>query len=167
MTAPVTPLNIASPDCAEKFFAGRAARCLNLHHAGSLAELRDVLERQLDNVVPPATLDLIGHSTRDHHLMRLGATPIDMLDLAVARFFRALADTRLLPRLQIAAVRLLGCQTAVTNSGQRTIRMLAQTLRLPIYGTQKPLLKSHSNAEGFDPAFTHILSEASELTGPT
>ena len=71
-----------------------------------------------------------------------------MLDPAVARFFRALADTRLLPRLQIAAVRLLGCQTAVTNSGQRTMRMLAQTLRLPIYGTQKPLLKKPLQRRG-------------------
>jgi hypothetical protein len=38
-------LNIASPDCAEQFFAGRAARCVDLHHAGSLPELRQVLER--------------------------------------------------------------------------------------------------------------------------
>jgi hypothetical protein len=160
----VNPLNVASPDCAEAFFAGRSPRCVNLHHAGSLAELRDVLECRLDEVVSPATLDLIGHSTRDHHLLRLGATPIDMLDRAVARFFRSLADADLLPRLQISAVRLLGCETAVTDSGQRTLRMLSQTLRLPVYGTQKPLYKSHSNALGFNCVFAHILVEASALT---
>ena len=162
--APVTPLNIASPDCAEAFFSGRAARCVQLQRAGSLAELRDVLDRRLDDAVSPTTLDLIGHSTREHHLLRLGATPIDMLDPGVARFFRALAEARLLPRLQITAVRLLGCETAVTDAGQRTLRMLWHTLRLPVFGTQKPLLKSHSNAHGFDPAFAHILSEASSLT---
>ncbi len=161
MPAPTVPLNVASPDCAEAFFAGRAARCVHLHHAASLAELHDVLERRLDDAVSPATLDLIGHSTREHHLLRLGATPIDMLDPGVARFFRALAEARLLPRLQITAVRLLGCETAVTDAGQRTLRMLRQTLRLPVFGTSKPLLKSHSNAYGFDPAFAHILVESS------
>jgi hypothetical protein len=164
MAAPVMPLNVASPDCAEAFFCGRAARCVHLQHAASLAELRDVLERRVDDAVSPATLDLIGHSTRDHHLLRLGGTSIDMLDPGVARFFRALAEARLLPRLQITAVRLLGCETAVTDAGQRTLRMLWQTLRLPVFGTQKPLLKSHSNTNGFDPAFAHILIEASTLT---
>jgi hypothetical protein len=161
---PLTSLNIASPDCAEAFFSGRAARCVNLHHASSLAELRVVLERHLDGVTARRTLDLIGHSTRDHHLLRLGSTPIDMLDPAVARFFRAIAGEHILPRLQISAVRLLGCETAVTESGQRTLRMLGQTLRLPVYGTVKPLFKSHSNAAGFDPAFTRILVEASALS---
>jgi hypothetical protein len=164
MAAALRPLNVASPDCAEAFFAGRAARCVNLHHAGSLGDLGDVLERQLGDIAPATSLDLIGHSTRSHHLLRLGNTPIDMLDPAVARFFRELASARLLPRLQIAAVRLLGCETAVTDHGQRTLRMLAQTLRLPVYGTLKPLLKSHSNASGFDPAFTCILIEASALS---
>jgi hypothetical protein len=163
MPAPVTPLNIASPDCAEAFFAGRAARCVHLHRAGTLAELGEVLHSHLDHTPVPATLDLIGHSTRDHHLLRLGDTPINMLDQQVARFFRALAEEHLLVRLQIVAVRLLGCQTAVTDAGQRTLRMLSQTLRLPVFGTQVPLLKSHSNAQGFDPAFSHILIEVSDL----
>lgn len=164
MPAPVTSINVASPDCAEAFFSGRAARCENLQHAGSLAELRDILQLRLPDRTSQATLDLIGHSTRDHHLLRLGDTPIDMLDPGVARFFRGLAKDRLLPHLQIAAVRLLGCETAVTDSGQRTLRMLAQTLRVPVFGTQTPLLKSHSNADGFNPAFTHVLVEASALT---
>jgi hypothetical protein len=163
MPAALMSLNVASPDCAEEFFSGRFPRCSNLHHAASLNELRDVLERRLDEFAPPATLDLIGHSTREHHLLRLGSTPIDMLDLKVARFFRALADTGLLWRLHIAAVRLLGCETAVTDSGQRTLRMLSRTLGLPVYGTLKPIMKTHSNARGFDPAFTHILIEASAL----
>lgn len=159
----LTSLNVASPDCAEAFFAGRQPRCVDMHHASSLAELRAVLERHLDDATTPRSLDLIGHSTRDHHLLRLGSTPIDMLNPAVARFFGAIAQEGLLPRLQVGAVRLLGCETAVTEAGQRTLRMLAQTVRLPVYGTVKPLVKSHSNARGFDPAFTGILVEASAL----
>ena len=154
-------LNVASPDCAEAFFAGRAVRCRNLWHAGSLAQLRTVLEAHLDQVGSPATLDLLGHSTREHHLLRLGDTPINMLDPSVVRFFHTLARDHLLPRLQIVAVRLLGCETAMTDSGRRTLRLLAHTLRLPVFGTLKPLLKSHSDANGFNPAFTHILIEAS------
>src|SRR5438046_3355565 len=156
-------LNVASPDCAEVFFSGRAPRCVNLRRAGSLGELHDILHGRLDEIVVPATLDLIGHSTRQHHLLRLGDTPIDMLDRGVARFFHTLAEDRLLPRLRIAAVRLLGCETAATDAGQRTLRMLARTLRLPVFGARVPLLKSHSNADGFDPTFDHLLVEASDI----
>ena len=102
MPTALPSLSIASPDCAEAFFAGRVHRQVRLHRAGSLTELRAVLERRLDDPVTPATLDLIGHSTREHHLLRLGTTPIDMLQPQVAHFFRTLAETRLLVRLDIA-----------------------------------------------------------------
>ena len=91
-----TPINVASPDCAEDFFAG-AARCVILWRAASLAELREVLERCLDLPARPSTLDLIGHSTRGHRLLRLGQIPIDMLDPQVSAFFRELAKARLRP----------------------------------------------------------------------
>jgi hypothetical protein len=156
-------LNVASPDCAEGFFAGRAARCVDLNHAASLPELRRVLERHRAHVAMPVTLDLIGHSTRYHHLLRLGHTSIDMLDRDVARFFQSLTQDGVLARLDVVAVRLLGCETAVTDSGRRTLRMLAYALGLPVYGTLVPLTKSHSTAAGFDPAFAHVLVEASAL----
>lgn len=167
MPTALPSLSIASPDCAEAFFAGRVHRQVRLHRAGSLAELRAVLDRRLDDPVTPATLDLIGHSTREHHLLRLGTTPIDMLQPQVARFFRTLAETRLLARLEIVAVRLLGCETAVTDSARRTLRLLAHTLRMPVYGTVKPLLKSHSNADGFNPQFTHLLVSSTGAIWPT
>jgi hypothetical protein len=159
----VMSLNVVSPD-AETIFCGRPARPVPLHRAGSLPELRTVLERHLDGVVSPVMLDLMGHSTRDHHLLRLGDTPIDMLDRHVARFFGALADSRLLVHLDIVAVRLLGCETAVTDAGHRTMRMLSRTLRLPVYGTLKPLMKSHTDSNGFNPSFAHLLVEAMALT---
>jgi hypothetical protein len=153
-------LNVVSPD-AEQLFFGPVPRCGSMARAGSLAELRGVLENRADDPASPTTLDLLGHSTRGHHLLRLGDTPIDMLNPAVARFFRTLASSGLLPQLGIVGVRLLGCETAVTESGQRTLRMLARTLRLPVSGTRVPLLKSHSDHNGFNPAYAHLLAEAS------
>ena len=162
MTGRVATLNVISPDAVSLFF-GPVARCTDLKHAGSFAELRAVLERRPEGRGSPVTLDLIGHSTRGHHLLRLGNDPVDMLDPVVARFFRSVADLRLLPRLGVAAVRLLGCETAVSSGGRRTLRLLARTLGLPVFGTLKPLMKSHYNEHGFNPAFAQVLVEASEL----
>jgi hypothetical protein len=51
----------------------------------------------------------------------------------------------------------------VTDAGRRTLRMLARTLRLPVFGTLVPLLKNHSTADGFNPKYAHLLIEASAL----
>ncbi len=155
MTIP--SLNVASPDCAETFFAGRVPRCVTLHHASSLHDLRTVLTTA---TWPPGPvhLDLIGHSTRGHHLLRLGRTPIDMLDRRVAGFFADLAADGVLTGHDVLAVRLLGCQTAVTDTARRTLRMLSRTLGLPTYGTLVPLMKTHSDASGLSPRFAHVLA---------
>jgi len=42
----------------------------------------------------------------------------------------------------------------------------ALAVGLPVFGTRKPLLKSHSNSAGFDPAFAHLLTEASATRQP-
>ena len=162
MSGRIITLNIISPDAEEVYF-GAVGRCADLHRASSLHDLRAVLEQQLGGPTSPITLDVMGHSTRDHHLLRLGDDRIDMLDPVVARFFRSLAVDCLLPRLEVVAVRLLGCETAVSPSGKRTLRLLARTLRLPVFGTLKPLMKSHYDKLGFNPAFAHILVEASEV----
>jgi hypothetical protein len=157
----IRPFNVASPDCSEAFFAGRVTRCRSTVHAGSLGELHRVLDDRAGAHPAPApiTLDLIGHATRGHRLLRLGRTPIDMLDRAVAAFFDDLGESGLLDRLGVVSVRLLGCETGVTPSGRRTLRMLSWVLQLPVYGTTVPLLKSHSDADGFDPRFEHLLVE--------
>jgi hypothetical protein len=155
-----------SPD-TEQIYGRHAARCASAHRAGSLAELRAVLESLPGEAAAPGalrSLDLLGHSTAGHHLLRLGSTPIDMLDPVVARFFRASATADLMASLGIGTVRLLGCQTAVTDAGQRTIRMLSHALRMPVYGTLVPLYGSHGQAEGFNPAFAHVLVAASQLS---
>jgi hypothetical protein len=158
-TTRIRPFNVASPDCSEAFFAGRVTRCRGLVHAGSLGGLRRVLdERARAHPEPaPITLDLIGHATRGHRLLRLGRTPIDMLDRTVAAFFDDLGGSGLLDRLGVVSVRLLGCDTGVTPSGRRTLRMLSRALRRPVYGTVFPLLKSHCDVDGFDPRFEHLL----------
>ena len=162
MSGRVASLNVISPD-AEGLFFGAVARCADLHHANSLADLRAVLERRPEGPASPVTLDLIGHSTRDHHLLRLGDDRVDMLDPVVARFFRSVASDQLLSRRGVVAVRLLGCKTAVSPGGRRTLRLLARTLRLPVFGSVKPLMKSHYDERGFNPAFAHVLVEASEV----
>lgn len=153
------PFNVASPDCSEGFFAGRVTRCRSMVHAGSLEELRRVLDERAAQPATPITLDLIGHATRGHRLLRLGRTPIDMLDRGVAAFFDDLGESGLLERLGVVSVRLLGCETGVTPSGRRTLRMLSWMLQLPVYGTTVPLLKSHSDVDGFDRRFEHLLVE--------
>jgi hypothetical protein len=153
-----SPINILSRD-VEAFLRASALRDRWTNVVGSLHELRGLLERRAPQ--PGATLDLIGHSTRGHRLLRLGDTVIDMLDPSVERFFGALADDGLLD--DVTAVRLLGCETAVSPSGQRTIRSLAWTLGLPVYGAKKPLLRSHYHARGFDPTFGHVLVESTQL----
>lgn len=161
----IRSLNVISPDAEDLFYGPGSVRCVELHRACSLGDVRAVLERQLDHPTSPMTLDLMGHSTRDHHLLRMGDDRVDMLDPAVARFFRAVANDQLLSRLEVVTVRLLGCETAVTAGGQRTLRLLAHTLGLPVYGSIRPLLKSHYDQLGFNPAFAHVLVEGSSAVG--
>jgi hypothetical protein len=68
----------------EGLFLRAAARCAVLYGTSSLGDLRAPPEGRLGVPASPVILDLIGHSTLDHHLLRLGGTAIDMLDPAVA-----------------------------------------------------------------------------------
>lgn len=149
---------VASPDL-DPFLEHPIPRCLCRHRAESLDQLHSVLRHSSPGTTP-LTLDLLGHGTTGHRLLRLGDTPIDMLNPRVADFFATLAHSGLLPRRGIIAVRLLGCQTATTDAGRRTLRLLAHTLRLPVFGTLVPLLNGHYTAHGFNPAFTHQLVQA-------
>jgi hypothetical protein len=111
-------------------------------------------------------LDVVGHSTRVDHFLRLGNTPIDMTRPSIARVFAAIRNEQLLEQLGVVAVRLLGCSTALMPSGQRTMQRLARTLDVPVYGSIKALLYSHYTSDGFNPKFEHVLIEASQLPKP-
>ena len=111
-------------------------------------------------------IDLIGHSTRDHQLLRLGASTIDMLDPGVHRFFEDVARSGILRDLHATCLRLLGCETALSPSGQRTMRTLASVLRIPVYGSRKRLSRMHHTERGFHPRFQHVLVEAAQRGSP-
>ncbi len=151
---------------AEDVMAGRSGRCADAPRVSSLRELRTVLEETIVDATPRRCLDLIGHSTREARLLRLGATVIDLLDPAIDGFFRALARDRVLSRLDVVALRLLGCETAVLPTGQRTIRTLSHVLGIPVFGTRKIIMKGHYDERGFNPAFSSVLIESAQLPNP-
>ncbi|MBA2541137.1 MAG: hypothetical protein H0V17_15965 [Deltaproteobacteria bacterium] len=149
---------------ADAVLSGIATRCAPTHRLSSLFELRRVLDEQPANSC--STLDLIGHSTRGHNYLRIGSTPLDLLDPIISRLFRVIATSGNLRRIGIETVRLLGCETAVTIAGQRTMALLSHILRVRVVGTRAALLKSHYDGVEFDPRFGHLLVEAGELERP-
>jgi hypothetical protein len=158
--ARLSTISVLSTGVTELFERGPVVRCPH-HCVGSLFELRSLLDQL--GVSSNRTLDLIGHSRRGTKLLALGRTTVDVLDRSVERFFVQLAADRVLARLGILQLRLLGCETAVCPTGQLTIRRLARTLGVSVYGTRKALMNSHYDERGFDPRFAHLLVESSQL----
>lgn len=158
------PIHVVSARAQD--IAGAAGRSLDRHVVAGLTELDRVLGRLAEHPPSAACLDLSGHSTRAGRLLRLGADVIDMLEPATQAYFHRLAHAGMLRRLNVRAVRLLGCETAVSPGGQRTLRMLARTLGLPVFGTLTTIYKSHYDEQGFASAFDGLLIEASRLPVP-
>jgi hypothetical protein len=165
MFGPAHPICLVAADADVLLRAVDPAGCIR-----TVASLDDVHAEltALAGSEPPGTraLDLIGHSTRDHHFLRIGDQAIDMTRPPIARLFDTIRREALLQQLGVIAVRLLGCSTALLPTGQRTLRRLARTLGVPVYGSTKPLMHSHYTADGFNPRFEHVLVEASQLPDP-
>ncbi|MEO8698884.1 MAG: hypothetical protein ABI867_02540 [Kofleriaceae bacterium] len=126
-------------------------------------ELEALLCRRLarsDRPAKPTTLDFIGHSSPEHSLLTLGTWVIDTERPAVRAFFRELADQDVLPRLNVRAVRLLGCGTAETARGRATLCTLAQILEVEVYGTTETLGEAHYDAHGLRDDCGHVLVAA-------
>ena len=123
----------------------------------SLSEVRQALDAHAARPPAAVTVDLLGHSTRDHKLLRMGGTVIDALDPRVRRFFEEIERSRVLQTMNAVSLRLLGCETGVSPSGLRTLRMLAEILGLPVFGSRKRLSKTHHTAAGFNPLFGSVL----------
>ena len=155
---------VISSDGLEEMMISAPESCVGRHRVGSLREMRDVLA-SLQPSEAAHSLDLLGHSTRDTHLLRLGKTIVDMADVRIATFFDALRREHF-ERLRIEQVRLLGCETAVTVVGQRTMRSLARTLGVRVIGSRKPLYKTHYSPDGFCAEFQSALIDASDLPTP-
>ena len=96
----------------------------------------------------PKSLDLIGHTTAGK-LLAIGDWVIDTSNPAVSAFFRELADLDVLPRLGIHAVRLLGCVTAESGPGRRTMCALSELLGIEVYGTRELIYAAHYGPSGF------------------
>jgi len=110
------------------------------------------------------TLDLIGHTRTSGALLALGDWVIDVASPTTTAFFRGLADHAVLPRLGVHAVRLLGCNTAITAAGRATIRKLAEVLELEVWGASQLLCSAHWGADGFRREWGFLLAEAGQLT---
>lgn len=158
MSAATRPINVVAADVE---FLVENGRCFDHVQASSVHQLPKILDGLIGKDPRANTLDLSGHSTNGHHLLRIGDTVVDMLDIEVARTFAEIANSGILVELCVVAVRLLGCETAVTDSGKRTLRMLSHTLGMPAFGTRVRLVGSHYNESGFDPIFSRVLIEAS------
>jgi hypothetical protein len=133
-----------------------------------VVEDRGELEAQLSRLSrtwssAPRTLDLIGHSTAHGSLLCLGDWVIDAGAPAVTAFFRGLVDAGVFERLGITALRLLGCETALSDAGRATILRLAQVTGLEVYGTHEMLYAGHYDSGGFRDDHAHTLVSASEL----
>lgn len=163
---PTTSLNIVSIGALETVPEAmlRAQRTVV---ATSLGDLVRALEAERARPRSEAlAIDLIGHSTRDHQLLRLGGTVIDALDLGVLRTFEAIARTGILGELRAVCLRLLGCETARSPSGQRTMRILRSVLGVPVLGSRRRLSRMHHGALGFDPRFQRVLVKAARRDAP-
>ncbi len=147
-------INLITRDVETELFAGHP--CDTLQRVASLDEARAVVEQGTVGD-GPATLDLIAHTTRDQKLLRVGVDVLDMFKAPVRAFFERLAADDVLAARGIVQVRLLGCGSATKPSGRLTMARLARTLGVPVFGTTKPLIKSHFDRHGFNPAFEHIL----------
>ena len=160
-------INVIATD-VQSVLRPELVRSSNSFLVASIHEVDVVIrERARGPVTRAVMLDLLGHSTREHQYLRIGTTAIDMLDPLVFELFERIAHERLLQTIGVVGVRLLGCQTAATSSGRRTLRVLARVLGVPVFGTLKRLGKSHYTATGFDPVFHRILVDAARLSPAT
>jgi hypothetical protein len=119
---------------------------------GGRCELEELLCRLLAHVgacdVTSKTLDLVGHSS-GHVPLVLGDWAIDAERASVRAFFRELADHRVLPRLGVTAMRLLGCSSAGNTRARDTLARLSDILELDVYGTRDSVTTADYDHTGF------------------
>lgn len=133
---------------------------------------RSTLERSLGQLVDaagdlaptPKTLDLIGHATPEG-LLRIGDWVIDAESSTVTAFFRGIADVEVLPRIGVTALRMLGCNTAVSARARRTLATLAELLGLDVLGTTSPIYSLHYDTAGFGHAWRFLLASTLDAGG--
>ena len=126
-----------------------ARRCTEARVVDGLDEL-DAIVREVGGVT---RLDLVGHSTRGHHYLRLGRDALDLFDPRIVALVTALR-----PALAtIRQLRLLGCSTAVGPAARASMARLASLSGCVVSGTTAPLLPAHYDAAGFRDQFSRVL----------
>jgi hypothetical protein len=148
-------ISVISIACIDTICRG-AARLCEMTRVGGLNDLAASLNKAA-RIRQATSLDLIGHSSRSSKLLVIGRDTIDLLDRRIEKFFVDLSKTDVLRRLGVQQIRLLGCQTGLTRSGQYAMRRLAAIFDMSVYGTLVPLRSEHYDASGLRLDCRHIL----------
>jgi len=155
-----TPIVIVSSNAVSLL----SSACPRARVVDSLREITGVLDEVRESSTASThTLDLTGHTRRGTRLLRIGRDTLDLLVPSVEKVVEDLAASAAFRALRITALRLMGCESAVSAVAQQTIKRLGRLLGIPVYGTLKSIGNAHHNADGFDPVFDHLLIEASQL----
>lgn len=142
------------------------------------AGLLDLLRRAL--ACRPAraarTLDLIGHSVGDHHYLMLGSSILDLsrslsvlaaTPTPVYEAFKAIGDDKLLQKLGIKTVRLIGCRTAESERGRLTIDNLRTLLRVEVQAVCDLVSADEFRAEGYVGAIANLAEKCPRSRWPS
>lgn len=141
--------------CVSSHATEHATRVVRRVIVTGLDDVRRVLDAHARDRA--TTLDLVGHTTRGHHYLRLGRDVLDLLDPAIARAVTSLHTSGALDRAAIVQLRLLGCETAIGPAARTSLRRLAVLTGRPVIGTTRPLLDLHHGPDGFRPEFARVL----------
>ena len=147
-----------------------ARRCTRARVVDGLDELAAILRAAGDGGSAVTRVDLIGHSTRGHHYLRLGRDALDLLDPRIVALVTALHTSGALDAAGAHQLRLLGCATAVGPAAQAAMARLASLTGRAVSGTTTALLAAHYDAAGFRDEFSRLLVEVrparAEATAP-
>lgn len=121
-------------------------------HALAFADREALVERLLamSNQLPagPRVLDLVGMTGHDK-LLTFHGRPLDTRIGRVRASARGLVDQGVIARLDVVAVRLVGCMSAVGEPARRTIAQLAEILDVEVTGTTELVTVDDFDAAGF------------------
>ena len=132
----------------------QARRCTQARVVDGLDELAAILREAREGAT---RLDLVGHSTRGHHYLRLGRDALDLLDPRIVALVAALRTSGALDAAGVRHLRLLGCSTAIGPAARATMARLASRSGCVVSGTTGPLLPAHYDAAGFRNQFSRVL----------
>ncbi|HET9986977.1 MAG TPA: hypothetical protein VFQ65_00615 [Kofleriaceae bacterium] len=133
-------------------YGARLARRVDAPLAFPITDREDLVGRllALSNQLPtaPRVLDLVGMTGHDKLLTFHGRA----LDTRIGRVranYRELAEQGVLARLDVVAVRLVGCMSAVGEPARRTIAQLAEIMDVEVSGTTELVTVDDLTATGF------------------